>query len=128
MTNPVQPAVDLGGWSFDVATGLLIVMFALIVAIVWMAKLGPRWAESFQDDSGKVSLFRLAVLIALAVTSWQVMSITLRVEPSIDTLEYLAALYMCVWSGAKIVEKVLDIVLIKFGVKPAAPPPPPQVP
>lgn len=121
MTN----SIEVGGWSFDVPTMLLIIMFALILWIMLRAhRSGLNWAEAFKDDSGKPSFLRLAVLIALSITGWQIMSLTLRVQPTVDLLERLTEFFIVVFSGAKIAEKALDVILAKFGLRPAPPAPP----
>lgn len=120
-----QPAaIEAFGWSLDIPTALLIVMFALIITILWRASLGERWAEAFQDDSGKVSALRLAIFIAIGVSSWHLLYVTMNVVKKGDDLEQLYpfyATYLAVWSGAKVAEKALDAILAKFGVKPARP-------
>lgn len=114
-----QVAIEFGGWAIDVPTALLLVMFALIAWIVWRAeRQGLNWADAFRDDSGKASFMRLAMMVALMISSWQVMSTTLRVQPSLDLVERLSEFFIVVWSGAKIVEKIVDVIAVKFGVKP----------
>lgn len=122
--NAQQVAIEVGGWALDVPTALLLVMFMLLFWIVWRAeRQGLNWADGFRDDSLKTSFLRLAVLVALMISAWQVMSLTLRVQPSLDLVERLSEFFIVVWSGTKIVEKIVDVLAVKFGVKP---PPSPQ--
>jgi hypothetical protein len=123
--SPVTPtqSLDAFGWSLDVPTALLFVMLALIVVLLWRADLGPRWAEAFQDDGGKVSALRLSIFIAIAVSSWHLIYVTMNVIKTgadLNELYPFYATFLGVWSGAKVAEKALDAILAKFGVRPIA--------
>lgn len=111
--------MELWGYEIDIPTALLLVMFALIGFVLWSARLGPRWGEALSDDGGKVSALRLAVFVALAVSSWQLIYVTITVVHRPDDVAAVystLATYVCVWSGAKVAEKALDAILAKFGV------------
>lgn len=114
--------MDIFGYTIDVPTALLLVMFALIVVILWRADLKARWSEAFEDDSRKVSALRLSIFVAIGVSSWHLLYVTMnvvKVSGDLSELYPFYATYLCVWSGAKVAEKALDAILAKFGVKPS---------
>jgi hypothetical protein len=112
-----QGVANIGGFQIDVPFIMLAAMVFLFGYIVWRANLGPRWAEAFQDDSGKVSLMRVMVILVGMSTVWIVMSVAIRVQPDLDTLIKLFGAMLIAWVPAKIIERVVDIVAVKFGIK-----------
>lgn len=117
--------------DFDIAG------FALVLGLLWILlvirsaeKGGFSWKRAMQDDStgegqagqGKESVLRFAVLVALVTSSWLLIYVTINVIKNGADLEQLFpyyVAYLCVWSGAKVVEKLLDVLILKFGGKPA---------
>lgn len=119
--KPDTMSLDAFGWSLDVPTALLVVMLVLIVVVMWRADLGKRWAEAFQDESGKVSALRLSIFIAVAASTWHLLYVSMNVVKASGDLGELYpfyATYLCVWSGAPVASKALDAILAKFGIKP----------
>ena len=91
------------------------------------------WAEMLRDENGKPSAFRLAIFVCLGVSSWLLIYLSMRIiTTSVTWAEALGALfpwyalYTLTWSGAKIAEKLVDIVLAKVGVQPRQAPTAPQ--
>lgn len=114
--------------DFDIAG------FALVLGLLWILLVirsaeqgGFSWKRAMQDDSGqegkgKESVLRFAVLVALVTSSWLLMYVTINVIKSGADLEQLFPYYvsyLAIWSGAKVVEKLLDVLILKFGGKPA---------
>lgn len=105
--------------QFDIAVIVFIALLLLILYIVRRAEqaAGFSWAPIFQDDSGKVSALRVAILVSIAVSSAVLLYITVNLVKNQDDLKglfefYIA--YLAVWSGAKVVEKLIDLLVAKF--------------
>ena len=89
------------------------------------------WADMLRDDNGKPSAFRLAIFVSLGVSSWLLIYITIRIVGTsttwVDALEALFkwyALYIVVFSGAKIAERLVEVAYVKIvGPVPAKPAP-----
>lgn len=80
------------------------------------------FADMLRDDSGKPSAFRLAIFVCLAISSWAVMYLVIQ-NKAIDI--WVIVLYMLIWSGAKIAEKIVDAYMAsKIGKEPPSPPAP----
>lgn len=99
----------------------LVLMFMLIgmalIVIKAQARADFDWAEALRDDNNKVSAFRLAILVSMAISSWFLVEITVDVIKTADDLQktyYYYVTYLVVWSGAKIVEKALQFLVDKF--------------
>ena len=75
---------------------------------------------AMRDDNGKESLFRFGILVALVISSWCLIYMSSNVVQSGSDLEQLFpyfVAYLGIWSGAKVVEKLLDVLILKFGGK-----------
>lgn len=121
---------------FDVLSGisispaelilLLLVGLSVVVAFRSQAQADFDWAEIIRDDTGKLSAYRLAVIISLVVSSWVLIYLTMHAvhdNEDIDSLFNWFALYLGVWSGSKIIDRLFDLLLAKYaGIKPPAPP------
>lgn len=80
------------------------------------------FADMLRDDSGKPSALRLAIFVCLAISSWAVMYLVIQ-NKAIDI--WVIVLYMLIWSGAKIAEKIVDAYMASKGDKgPSLPPAP----
>ena len=94
------------------------------------------WGDAFRDDNGKVSWFRAAVVVSLGISSWVLIYAFMNGVRStydangmtlvLDKLFAYFVAYMVVWSGAKIIEKALDIIIQKWFPKPVEAPKPAQ--
>lgn len=71
------------------------------------------FSDMLKDESGKASSMRLGVLVCIAVSSWALIKITMTVKEPEQVFNYYMA-YMAIWSGAKIVDKLLDVLIAKF--------------
>lgn len=119
------------GMVLDIFREFDIAGFALVLGLLWVLTVirnaqvgGFSWKRAMQDDNQKESVFRFGILVALVVSSWQLIYVTVNVIKTGADLEQLFPYYMAylaVWSGAKVVEKMLDVLLLKFGGKPAGP-------
>lgn len=99
------------------------ILLIMLLGTAWIAIRAQRredfdWANALRDDGGKESAFRLAIFISLVISSWMLIYLTLNVMAEKGDLSllfnfYLA--YLAVWSGAKIVERLLDVLLQRYG-------------
>jgi hypothetical protein len=80
------------------------------------------FADMLRDDGGKPSAFRLGIFICLAISSWAVMYLVIQ-NKAIDV--WVIVLYMLIWSGAKIADKIVDAYLSSKSDKGPPPPSPP---
>jgi hypothetical protein len=108
----------------DVPSLVLLIMVAAALAAMYSAQRRTDWdwGEMFRDENGKLSAFRLVVAPTWALSAWWVIYLTMNIRVDLKTswVEALNALFpwyvafLVVWSGAKIVEKVVDIAIAKF--------------
>lgn len=112
--------------EFDVAA------FALVLGLLWILRViqsaqagGFSWKRAMQDDSTppKESAVRFGIIVSLVVSSWFLVYITMNLIKTGDDLDklfpyYIA--YLIVWPGTKATEKLIDVLILKFGGKPAA--------
>ena len=108
-------------------TPAIVLLAMLLAALYVMYKAQQRtdfdWADMLRDDAGKPSAFRLAIFVSLGVSSWLLIYVTMKIVGTSSTwVEALNALfpwyavYVAVFSGAKIAERIVELVGIKFGV------------
>ena len=106
------------------------VSFVLLFLLLWLAwhiirssqATASVWADVFNDENGKRSALRVAILIAVAVHSavllylvTTVVSATqASVKDALDGLIWHVGLYAAVWSGAPVAAKFLDVLLARF--------------
>lgn len=69
------------------------------------------FANMLRDDKGKESGTRIATLIALAFSSWFLMYDTIHGKKGDSTV---LLIYLSVWSGAKVAEKLADALITKW--------------
>ena len=69
------------------------------------------FADMLRDDAGKPSALRLGVIVAIAMSSWALAYDTINGN-ELDIQVFVA--YLVIWSGAKIAEKLIDIVAAKW--------------
>lgn len=104
--------------ELDVAAVTLVAGLLWIMLVLRAARIGGfSWAGALKDDAGKESALRFAVLVALVISSWLLMYVSLNVIKNGDDMQALFpffATYLAVWSGAKVVEKLLDLLLAKY--------------
>ena len=104
--------------SIDIPAVFLILCIA---AVYSLARGNFDWKAAGCDDTGKASFLRLAIPVSLLVSSWLIIYVTMQiVKTSVTWVQALDALwpfflaYMATWSGAKVVEKLLDILAAKW--------------
>ena len=109
--------------EFDVAA------FALVLGLLWILRViqsaqagGFSWKRAMQDDSTppKESAVRFGIIVSLVISSWFLVYITMNVIKTGTDLEglfpyYIA--YLIVWPGTKATEKLIDVLILKFGGK-----------
>lgn len=101
--------------SLDFPAAILLLLLFACFAIVIRAQRRADfdWGDALRDDTGKVSAMRLGVLVCLVISSWVLVDLTLKyADKDPEKLLYFYLIYVAVWSGAKIVEKLLEA---KFG-------------
>lgn len=107
--------------AFDIAAIALVLGLGWILLVIRDAKAGGfSWKRAMQDDNDKESTLRFAILVALVISSWFLVYVTMNVIKTGADLEQLFPYYMAylaVWSGAKVVERLLDVLVLKFGGK-----------
>ena len=95
----------------SIATVVLLMLLVLggYVAYKSQARSDFDFADMLRDDvTFKPSSFRLAVFICLAISSWFVIFITLDKRYSEAVVADMMKVYIVVWSGVKVVEKLID--------------------
>ena len=105
--------------EFDVPSMVLAVMglFGVWVMIRAQRRDDFDWGDALKDETGKLSAMRLAVFVSLAISSWLLIYIAMNAVKSAADLDLLFKFfiaYLAIWSGAKIVERALDIILAKY--------------
>lgn len=117
--------MEIFGFVIDAPAASLIVMALGIAVFTVQAHRHPDsfWASAFKEESGKVTFTRLAMLVALAVSTWHLIFVTMNVIKDGKDLQELFpfyTVYLALWSGVKAAEKALDaiiaIISAKFGV------------
>lgn len=111
--------ITFNGLVLDVPTFVLVFLLVLGGAVLWSAQRRDDFdfAPMLCDETGKASALRLAIFICIAVSSWVVIKVTMNTTDPDKAFNYFVV-YTAVWSGAKIVEKLLDVLILKFGGKP----------
>lgn len=110
----------LNGFTIDIPSMVLIALLILGAFVMWAAqsKHDFDFAGMLTDDNGKPSAMRLGVFVCLAASTWVLIKVTMTIKDEDKLFNFYIA-YVAIWSGAKIVEKLLDVLLAKFGGKPA---------
>jgi hypothetical protein len=93
----------------DFPATVLLVMVIMGAYVMYKTQKNPHndfdFADMLRDENGKPSAIRLAIFPCLAISSWVIMYLVVQ-NKAIDL--WLIVFYMCVWSGAKIAEKMVD--------------------
>lgn len=105
------------------APGLLlfaIMIFMWRVSVKAARKPGFDWGDMLRDMSGKVSSTRVFSMLALAISSWALMVLTLKTSTGIN--EWFFGVFLAVWSGQAVATKLIDLLMVwKTGQMPANP-------
>lgn len=106
-------------WAdLDIATGILLQILFMGAWVLWKVQSNKNndfnFEEMLRGDNGKPQAFRLAIFVQLAVSTWVMMYIVLK-NNNIDT--WIFALYLAVWSGAKVAESAIDAYAASKGVQ-----------
>lgn len=109
---------DFIAWLSASVSVPTLVLFALLVlgfAVAFKAQERQDFdfADMLRDDSHKPSALRLAIFVSLAISSWLVVYTALDTKYSEDFVLNLIALYLIVWSGVKVVEKLVEVWISK---------------
>lgn len=102
--------------NIDVSSWVLFVLLAFpafVMMIAWR-QADFKFAAMLTDDAGKPSATRLAVFVCIAGSTWALIRVMVG-SPDLDKAFPYFACYMAVWSGAKVAEKALDVLLVRFG-------------
>ena len=97
---------------------VLAVLLLWTVLIVYQAQKRADfdWGEALRDDNGKLSALRFGIFVSLVISSWcmVVAMLSIKVASDLDHVLNLFLSYMGVWSGAKVVEKAIDLIVSKI--------------
>lgn len=114
--------------GFDAAAAVLLAMIVMGGYVMYKAQQQSDfdWADMLRDDNHKPSAFRLAIFVSLAVASWILIYVTLKLvaqvtvswAATLDILFKWYALYILVYSGAKIAERLVELAYAKLVGKP----------
>lgn len=90
-----------------------LLLTVLLLSFVWIGvqaskKVGFDWSEMLKGADGKPSSLRLGILVSIAVSSWVLVYSFLNKTNSSSDLVWLFGIYLAVWSGAKVAEKMVD--------------------
>jgi len=114
---------------FDFPTVVLSFMLVGIAYSMNQAqkKQGFDWGDGFRDANGKVSYTHAAVPIALALSSWVLLYVTINgikstfsgqeMSQVLQSLLYWYIAYMVVWAGTKTVDKLVELVQTYLNTK-----------
>ena len=78
--------------------------------------------DMLKDENGKASSMRLSVLVAMAISSWGLM--TMILNNTLDPTAYIG--YIAFWSGSAVAAKFVEAYQATRGSQPNQPPLPPQ--
>lgn len=133
MNEIVKSVADL----LDIPSIVLLAMLFAATYVMWQAQKREDfdWADMLRDDGGKPSAFRLAIFVSLGVSSWLLINLTIKLASTsaswveaLDALFKWYALYVLVFSGAKIAERIVEIAYFKIVGKEAPQQANPQAP
>jgi len=97
--------IDWAQWTKPVNLTLAIMLvLAVYVAVRAQRRNDFDWANSLKDEQGKESIARLGALVALAISTWVIMHVT--VEGKLT--EWLYTAYLLTWSGSMVLAKAVD--------------------
>ena len=114
---------------FDFPTAVLSFMLVGIAYAMSQAQKKPGfdWGDGFRDANGKVSYTHAAVPIALALSSWVLLYVTINgikstfsgqeMSQVLQSLLYWYIAYMVVWAGTKTVDKLVELVQTYLNTK-----------
>jgi len=106
---------------FDFPTAVLSFMLVGIAYAMSQAQKKPGfdWGDGFRDANGKVSYTHAAVPIALALSSWVLLYVTINgikstfsgqeMSQVLGSLIWWYCAYMVVWAGTKTVDKLVEL-------------------
>lgn len=97
----------------DVPAMVLLLLLLAGWKVINLAQQRPDFdfSNMLKDDAGKESALRMGIFISLAISSWFVVYDTIHNKQG-DSQVLLV--YLCVWSGAKVADKLADAVLAKW--------------
>lgn len=109
----------------ETSLSTLILFFVAVFCFYTAVRLQSRkdfdFADMLVDDSGKASAVRLGTIVSMIITSWVMIYVTLSKTQG-DVITGVFALYIGIWSSAKVAEKAIDAWSAKPNVgAPAAP-------
>ena len=114
---------------FNFPTAVLSFMLVGIAYAMSQAQKKPGfdWGDGFRDGNGKVSYTHAAVPIALALSSWVLLYVTINgikstfsgqeMSQVLQSLLYWYIAYMVVWAGTKTVDKLVELVQTYLNTK-----------
>jgi len=106
---------------FDFPTVVLSFMLVGIAYSMNQAQKKPGfdWGDGFRDANGKVSYTHAAIPVALALSSWVLLYVTINAIRStfngaetsqvLESLIWWYVAYMVVWAGTKTVDKLVEL-------------------
>jgi hypothetical protein len=99
--------------TIDIPAIVLLIILAMGWGIVKQAQKREDFdfSNMLRDDNNKESALRFAVFVALAVSSWFVIYDTIHNKAG-DNQALL--IYVVVWSGAKVAEKLVEALAAKW--------------
>lgn len=99
----------------DIPAVVLLILLGAFWSIVKASQARPDFdfSNMLKDDAGKESAMRLGIFVSLAISSWVVIYDTIHNKAG-DSNTLL--IYMAVWSGAKVAEKLVDALSNKWTV------------
>jgi cell division protein FtsW (lipid II flippase) len=115
-------------WLLENATAPNLVLCLLLglgcVVLMSSSKEPPgRLGNLLADESGKVSSSRLAMFIALGISSYMLVYLTINRKVNDETLFYVYAVYLISWASSKTLDKLVGVWGASKGV-PSKPAPP----
>jgi hypothetical protein len=93
------------------------IILGMMLAAAWFMIRSAQKRDDFdfgnmlKDDGGKESATRMGILVAMCFSSWSLMYDTIhnkQVDPTVILI------YLCVWSGTKVAEKLVDALVAKW--------------
>jgi hypothetical protein len=96
--------------NFNVPNVLLtsLLLLGLVVLVSALNLSNFRLGDMIIDERGKASSSRIAMFIALGLSSYMLAYLTINKKVDDDTLFYIYAVYLITWAGSKTLDKLVS--------------------
>jgi len=106
--------MQLSDINFPATVLSVLLLLVLLVLYHTQKKKHIDLAGAILDNDGKVSAYRIAVLMSMVISSWVLVLLSTQLERDIEKLYAFYLTYLVVWSGAKTIDKALDLIIRRY--------------